>query len=393
MGIETGAGRDGYVDFSRPSLGTQEIGEVVAALESGWLSTGPRVRDFERRFAEFVGAPHALAVSSCTAALHLALLAAGVGPGDEVITTPLTFCATANAILQTGAIPVFADVDPATMNLDPAAAAAAVTPRTKALLPVHYGGRPADVVALRAVADRHGLALIEDAAHCVDGAVNGRRVGSIGDFTCFSFYATKNLTTGEGGMVTTASGQADEWMRVASLHGMSKDAWSRYSRAGGRLYDVVMCGFKYNMMDIQAALGLKQLERLPEMQARRRALWERYDEGLADLPLARPAAPAPGTVHARHLYAVLVDASRTGCSRDDLRQSLQERGIGTSVHFTALHLFTYYAQRLGLRRGQFPAAEYISDHTLSLPFSPALSDEEADRVVDNVRELVGRPRA
>lgn len=393
MSTQGEGGREAVVDFARPAIGDSEIGDVVAALESGWLSTGPRVQEFERAFASYVGARHAVAVNSCSAALHLALLAAGVGPGDEVITTPLTFCATANAVLHTGATPVFADIEPASMNLDPRQVEAALTPRTRAVLPVHFAGRPADLVALRAVAAQRGLALIEDAAHCVDGAVGDRRVGAIGDFTCFSFYATKNLTTGEGGMVTTQSAEAADWMRVAALHGMSKDAWSRYSRSGGRLYDVVMAGFKYNMMDIQAALGLAQLRRLPELQARREAIWQRYDAGLAGLPLTLPAPPAPGTVHGRHLYAVLVDRQAAGWSRDDLRQALHERGIVTSVHFTALHLLSYYADRLALRRGMFPAAEYVSDHTMSLPFSPALTDEEVDRVIEAVRTLVGRKAA
>jgi len=393
MTTQARKGDDRFVDFARPAIGDSEIGEVVAALESGWLSTGPRVHAFEQAFAEHVGAPHAVAVNSCTAALHLSLLAAGIGAGDEVITTPLTFCATANAILHAGATPVFADIDATSMNIDPGAVASAVTPRTRAILPVHFAGRPADLAALGAVAERHALVIVEDAAHCVDGAIGSRRIGAIGNFTCFSFYATKNLTTGEGGMVTTASGEAAEWMRVAALHGMSKDAWARYSRTGGRLYDVVMAGFKYNMMDIQAALGLRQLERLPELQARRHWIWQRYEEGLAGLPLSLPAPAAPGTVHARHLYTVLVDPARTGQSRDDLRAALRDRGISTSVHFTALHLFSYYAERLGLERGMFPCAEFVSDHTLSLPLSPAMSDEDVDQVVRAMRLLVGRKAA
>jgi dTDP-4-amino-4,6-dideoxygalactose transaminase len=393
MGTESEAGNGRFVDFARPAVGESEIGEVVAALESGWLSTGPRVQQFERAFAAFVGSPHAVAVNSCSAALHLALLAAGVGPGDEVITTPLTFCATANAILHAGATPVFADVDPVSLNIDPAAVEAAITPRTRALLPVHYAGRPVAIDALRVVAERHGLAVVEDAAHAAGASFGGRRIGSIGDFTCFSFYATKNLTTGEGGMVTTSSAEAADWMRIAALHGMSKDAWSRYSRAGGRLYDVVMAGFKYNMMDVQAAIGLKQLERFADLQARRAAIWEQYDTGLARLPLTRPAPPEPGTEHARHLYAVLVDPAAAGRTRDELREALRAAGIATSVHFTALHLLTYYAERLSLQRGMFPVSERVSDQTMSLPLSPAMTDEEVQRVVGALRWLVARRAA
>ncbi len=378
-----------FVPFARPSIGAGEIAEVVATLESGWLTTGPRVAEFEQAFARYVGAPYALAVNSCTAALHLSLLAAGVAEGAEVITSPLTFCATANAIIHTGATPVFADVDPYTMNLDPDGAASRITGRTRVLLPVHYAGRPADVEAFGALGRAHGLQVVEDAAHCVEGVASGRKIGTTADFTCFSFYSTKNLTTGEGGMVTTASPEAAEWMRVASLHGLSRDAWKRYAADGRAQYDVVMAGFKYNMMDLQAAIGLHQLARLEEMGARRAALWQRYDDALADLPLVRPWPTEPGSVHARHLYTVLVDPARCAWTRDHLQQALADRGIGTSVHFRALHLHPYYAERFGLRRGQFPEAERISDQTLSLPFSASLSDQDADRTVAALRELVG----
>jgi dTDP-4-amino-4,6-dideoxygalactose transaminase len=376
------------VSFARPAIGAGEIGEVIATLESGWLTTGPRVRTFEQQFAGYVGAPHAIAVNSCSAALHLSLLAAGVGPGDEVITTPLTFCATANAIVHTGATPVFADVDPVTMNLDPAAAAAAVTPRTRAVLPVHFGGRPVDVAAFQRLARRYGLSTIEDAAHAVEAVAGGRKIGTTADFTCFSFYATKNLTTGEGGMVTTASDDAAARMRVASLHGMSRDAWRRYEHDGPADYDVVMAGFKYNMMDLQAAIGLHQLARLDEMLARREAICRRYDEELADLPITRPAAPDAGMVHARHLYTVLIDEAVCGVSREAVRRTLAADGIGTAIHFKALHLQPYFADRFGLRRGGFPNAEFVSDRTLSLPLSASLTDEDVSRTIAAVREAI-----
>ena len=376
------------VAFARPSIGVDEIDEVVATLESGWLTTGPRVEAFERRFADYIGAPHAVAVNSCTAALHLSLLAAEVGPGDEVITTPLTFCATANAVIHTGAAPVFADIDPVTMNLDPAAAAAAVTPRTRALLPVHFAGRPADVLAFGRLARRHQLRVIEDAAHAVEAVAAGLKIGTTAEFTCFSFYATKNLTTGEGGMVTTASADAAARLRVAALHGMSRDAWRRYAQGGSAQYDVVMAGFKYNMMDVQAAIGLRQLARLYGMHDRREAICRRYDEAFADLPLTLPAPPDAGMVHARHLYTVLVDERLCGVSRDRLQAQLADAGIGTAIHFKALHLHSYYADRFALRRGMFPGAEFVSDRTLSLPLSAALTDEEVDRVIEAVRERV-----
>jgi dTDP-4-amino-4,6-dideoxygalactose transaminase len=376
------------VPFAPPDLSAFEIAEVVATLESGWLSTGPRVKQFEEAFADYVGAAHAVAVNSCTAALHLSLIASGVGAGDEVITTPMTFCATANVVLHTGATPVFADIDPMSMNIDPAAVEAAVTARTRAIIPVHFAGLPADVHALLAIARPRGLTLIEDAAHCVEGMTDGKKVGAIGDFTCFSFYATKNLTTGEGGMVTTGDARAAELMRTASLHGMSRAGWARYTPGATAQYDVVMPGFKYNMMDIQAAIGLHQLARLGEMYARRSAIWARYDAGLAGLPLRLPPVPDAATVHGRHLYTVLVNEPDAGISRDTFRTRLADRGISTSVHFRALHLHPYYRDRFGLTRGMFPAAEAISDTTVSLPLSPALPMSAVERVIEAVHDAL-----
>jgi dTDP-4-amino-4,6-dideoxygalactose transaminase len=379
------------VGFAPPAIGEAEIQEVVATLRSGWLSTGPRVHEFERAFAEYIGVPHAIAVNSCTAALHLSLLAAGIGPGDEVVTTPLTFCATANVIVHTGATPRFADIDPVTWNLSVARTAETVTSRTRALIPVHYAGRPVDVAGFREVSQRHGLVLVEDAAHCVEGVTAGAKIGATADLTCFSFYATKNLTTGEGGMLTTAS---DTWayiVRTASLHGMSRDAWSRYGAGGTPHYDVVMPGYKYNMMDLQAAIGLHQLERLGDHLKRREAIWRMYDEGLSDLPLTRPAPIASGDVHARHLYTILV-GPESGWSRDGLMAALREDGISTSVHFTALHLHSFYAERFNLTRGMFPVAELVSDRTLSLPLSAGMTDGQVAQVVGAVRSRVLRTR-
>jgi len=377
-----------FVPFSPPSVGTDEIEEVVKALESGWLTTGPRVRRFEAEFAAYAGAPHAVAVNSCTAALHLSLLAAGVRPGHEVVTTPLTFCSTANVIVHAGATPVFADIDPSTWNLDAAAAAARITGATRVLLPVDYAGRPADLLAFERLARAGGLTLVEDAAHCVEGAIGQRKVGSIADFTCFSFYATKNLTTGEGGMVTVRDEAAAAFIRTASLHGMSRDAWTRYAPGGSPHYDVAMPGFKYNMMDLQAAIGLRQLARLGAMHARREAICARYDAGLEDLPLFRPAPPAAGTLHARHLYPVLVDASLCGVSRDELQQRMRDAGVDTSIHFRAVHLHSYYRERFGFVRGMFPHAEAVSDSTLSLPLSPVMPDGDVDRVIEALHDCL-----
>jgi dTDP-4-amino-4,6-dideoxygalactose transaminase len=373
--------------FAPPVIGQAEIDEVVATLTSGWLSTGPRVRRFEAAFADYVGAAHAVAVNSCTAAIHLALLALDVGPGDEVITTPMTFCATANVIVHTGATPRFADIDATTWNLTPATAAAAIDGRTRVLLPVHYGGRAADLRGFRALAAAHGLAVVDDAAHAVEAVSAGEKVGAAADLSCFSFYATKNLTTGEGGMVTTNSAPRAAFMRTASLHGISKDGWARYGPGATPHYDVLMPGYKYNMMDLQAAIGLHQLAGLPARLARRDAVWRIYDALLGDLPLTRPAPVPTGDVHARHLYTVLVEAD-SGWTRDALATHLAAQGIPTSVHFRALHLHPYYAERFGLRRGMFPAAERVSDGALSLPLHAGLDDARAVAIAQAIRHAI-----
>lgn len=377
------------VDFAPPAIGAEEIAAAVAALESGWLSSGPRVREFEQAFAAYAGVEHAVALNSCTAALHLALLTAGVGPGDDVITTPLTFCATANTVVHAGATPRFADIDPHTWNLDPVAVQAAMSDRTRAVIPVHYAGRPVDVPAFTALGMHNGVRIIEDAAHCVEGRAGGAAIGSTADFTCFSFYATKNLTTGEGGMLTTHSAEWAETIRRRALHGMSRDGWTRYARDGAPGYDIVTPGYKYNMPDLMAAIGLVQLQRLEDRWRRRDAIWRRYDDGFADLPLTLPAPSAPGDRHARHLYTVLVEPE-SGWTRDELAAALRSSGIMTSVHFRAVHLFTYYAERFGFKRGMWPVAERVSDTTLSLPLSAAMRDADVDAVIAAVRRHVLR---
>ena len=382
------------VSFAPPDIGDAEMRAVLEVLQSGWLTTGPKVKQFEAAVAAFTGAQHAIAVNSGTAALHLSLLAAGIENGREVVTSPYTFCATINAIIHAGGTPVLADIDLATLNIDPAAADAAVTPRTAALLPVHFAGRPAPLARLGGIAARHGLTIVDDAAHAFGAAAGSRRIGAAADLTAFSFHAVKNITTGEGGMVTTDRADWAERIRVLALHGMSRDAWARYAGRGAAQYEVVAAGFKYNMMDLQAAIGLQQLARVDAMQAHRRSLWQRYDEGLAELPLTRPAPVSrhdvgePEPTHAHHLYTVLVDHGLCGWTRDDLAAALRERGIATSVHFKAVHLHPYYAERFGFRRGMFPNAEFVSDRTLSLPLSAGTDEADVDRVVTVLRELV-----
>ncbi len=363
---------------------------MVATLRSGWLGTGPRVARFEEAFRAYTGARNAVAVNSCTAAMHLALLAAGVGAGDEVIVPTLTFAATANVVVHTGATPVFVDVDRHTMNLDPGLLPARVTERTRAILPVHFAGRGCDMERILAVAGPRGIRVIEDAAHAVETVCAGRKVGTIGDATCFSFYVTKNVMTGEGGMLAT---DHDDWAassRVASLHGLSRDAWKRYSSSGFKPYEVVQPGFKYNMTDIQAALGIHQLARVDKNARIREKIWARYDEAFAGLPVETPAPQAPGSRHARHLYTILLDLDRIRVSRDAVMEALKAEGIATSVHFVAMHLQPYYAERFSLRPEDFPVGAEISRRTISLPLSSLLSDADVEDVITAVHKVLGQ---
>jgi dTDP-4-amino-4,6-dideoxygalactose transaminase len=376
-----------YIVFGSPTIDREAIAAVARTMETCWIGTGPRVHEFEAEFARYVEAKYALATSSCTAALHLAMVASGVGAGDEVITTPMTFCATANAILHTGATPVFADCQRDSMNIDPAAIEAAITPRTRAVVPVHFAGRPADMDAISAIARRHNLLVIEDAAHAIESRYRGRKVGSIGHLTCFSFYVTKNMTTGEGGMVTTDDAALAEKIRILGLHGLSADAWSRFSDAGYKHYDVVWPGFKYNLTDMAASLGLSQLPKLGGWLERRAALWHRYDQAFADLPLTTPAPPAPDTLHARHLYTILLDP-KASLSRDGFMAEMHRRQIGTGVHYRALHVHPYYRDRWNFRPEQFPNALSIGQSTVSLPLMPTLTDEDVGRVIEAVRALL-----
>ncbi|MBI3747760.1 MAG: DegT/DnrJ/EryC1/StrS family aminotransferase [Chloroflexi bacterium] len=375
--------------FGQPDIREEEIAEVVETLRSGWLGTGPRTKQFESEFASYVGARHAIAVNSCTAGLHLSLLALGVGPGDEVIAPALTFAATVNVIVHVGATPVLVDVDRSTQNIDPNSVARAITPRTRVIMPVHMAGRPAPMTELLDLAQPRGVDIVEDAAHAVEAWAGDRKIGSIGRLTAFSFYVTKNVVTGEGGMVTTDDDALADDLRVRSLHGMSRDAWRRYSSAGFQHYDVVLPGWKYNMTDLQAALGIHQLRRVEENLERRRILWNRYLEGLADIPgVELPAPSREVDVHARHLFTVLVDPVVAGISRDDLISELKARNIGTGVHFRPIHTHSYYAKRLPYRLGDLPASEEIGDRTLSLPLSSKLTLADVDDVIEALHQAI-----
>ena len=381
--------RDEPLTFGTPAIGEAEIAEVVDTLRSGWLTTGPRVARFEELFAQRTGAAHAVAVASCTGGLHISLVAAGVGPGDEVITSPLTFCATAHAIVHAGAQPVFADVDPRTGNVDPAAVEAAIGPRTAAIIPVHLAGRPCEMDELEAIARRHGLLLVEDAAHAAGAAYRGRAAGTIGDTGCFSFYATKSVAIGEGGMVTARAADLADRIRLYAHHGLGERTWDRDAGGSYRHQVSLLPGFKCNMTDVQAALGIHQLARLDDEIDGRAAVWRRYDERLADLPLERPGPWADDVRHARHLYSIVVRTEETGTTRDQLLTELYELGIGAGVHFMPVHLHPYYRETAGGREGQFPNAEYIGNRTVSLPLSSALTEEDVDDVVAAVGHAVG----
>jgi dTDP-4-amino-4,6-dideoxygalactose transaminase len=379
-----------YIVFGKPKFSEEEIEDVARTLRGGWAGTGPRVKEFQSAFAKYIGAERAVAVGSCTAALHLAMVAAGIGEGDEVITTPLTFAATANAVVHSGAVPVFADVDPISMNIDPAEVERRISPRTRAILPVHYAGRPCDMDALRLVAHRYGLLLIEDAAHAIESRYRGRKVGSLGDISCFSFYVTKNISTIEGGMLCTNREDIASKAQILALHGMSADAWARFSDRGYKHYDVIYTGFKYNMTDVQAALGLHQLARIDEWLQRREVIWGRYDEAFRDLPCRIPAPPEADTVHARHLYTLQIDRAEAGISRDDFMMSMHQAGIGCGVHYRALHTQPFYRKQFGHRPEDFPIANTLGEQTVSIPLSQHLSDAEVERVISAVRTTLKR---
>jgi len=384
------------IPFHKPSITKSEIDAVSEVLRSGWLTTGPKARELEAAVANYVGhaasgsaPPRAVALSSCTAALHLALIAAGVGSGDEVVTSPYTFVSTGETVLYLGAKPVFVDVEPATKNIDPTKVEAALTPRTKAIVTISIAGHPCRSKEVAAIASGRGIPVVEDAAHSLTARIGNAPVGTQADITCFSFYATKGVTAGEGGMAVTARQEWAERMRRLCLHGLSDAAWSRYGKGGWWDYDVTELGYKYNLTDIQAALALAQMARAEDMRSRREAIALRYTETLRGIPgLATPKV-APGVRHAWHLYQVAVasNAMKRGGEggRTALALALREDGIGVSVHFKPLHMFPYYQERLGVRPGQFPAAERCFEETLSLPIYPDLTDAEADRVAERVR--------
>jgi dTDP-4-amino-4,6-dideoxygalactose transaminase len=381
--------KDKFLVFGNPLIENDEIDEVVASMKSGWIGTGPKVAWFEREFAEYKGVQYAAALNSCTAALHLSILASGIKPGDEVITTPMTFCATVNAIIHAGATPVLADIDPRTMNIDPSQIESKITQKTCALLPVHFAGRPCDMDAILDIAKRHRLKVIEDCAHAIESEYKGKKTGTFGDFGCFSFYVTKNIITGEGGMVLAKREEDIARIKVLGLHGMSKDAWKRFSDVGYKHYFVAECGFKYNMMDIQAAIGIHQLKRVEQYWKRRREVWQMYNTAFADLPITIPAGPEPDTRHAYHLYTILIDKNKTGVSRDEFLDAMTENNIGVGVHYLSIPEHPYYQKTFGWKAEDYPNAMSVGRHTASLPLSAKITDEDTNDVITTVRKIIG----
>ena len=382
---------DEFLPFSRPTISREAIEEVVACLQSGWITTGPRVKKFEEALAVYVGAPRVLALSSATAGLHLALAALSLEPGDEVITTPMTFAATLNTIVLAGGRPVLVDVEPATYNMDVNRLAGAITSRTRAIIPVHFAGLPVDMDPLYALAEKHGLRVIEDAAHAIGTEYRGRRIGSFGDTQVFSFHPNKNITTGEGGAVATRDTGLADRIALLRFHGMDREAWNRFGKTGNQHYEIVTPGFKYNMMDMQAALGLHQLPALEGFIVRRTEIARRYQTLLADWPQwTLPGTPAYPHRHAWHLFTPLINPQDANMDRDAFMQGMKERNIGTGLHYQAVHLYPYYRDHFGFRRGDFPNAESISDRIVSLPLFPAMSDADLERVITAMADLFRR---
>lgn len=380
--------RETFLPYSVPLLEDDDINEVVDTLKSGWVAKGPRTIEFEKRFAEYTGAKYAIAMNSATAALHIALIAGGVKPGDEVITTPITFAATVNTIIHVGATPVFVDVDPNTFCIDANKIEAKITDKTKAIVPVHYTGHACDMDKIRAIAEKYNLFVSEDAAHAIDTYYKGDLIGKKGDCASFSFYATKNICTGEGGMLTTNREDIAEKARVISTHGMSKAAWNRYGKGGSWRYDIEYPGHKYNMFDIQAALAKTQMNKLEFMQDRRKEIVKKYEEAFSHLDGIKLPPEAEYTTHSWHLYVVRLDLDKLTIDRDKFIELMAEANIGTSVHFIPVHLMSYYRENYGYKEGDFPVAESYFDTILSLPLYPKMNDDDVEDVINAVTNII-----
>ena len=379
--------RERFLPFAAPLTGQEEVDAVVECVRSGWLTTGFKTREFEKKIAEAIGCKHALAVNSCTAALHLALEALGVGPGDEVITSPMTFTATAAVVEHLGARPVFVDVEPDTLNLDARRVEPAITPRTKAILPVHFAGLACDMDPILDAGRRHGIKVVEDAAHAIPPLYKGNLIGTLGDITCFSFYATKNITTGEGGMLATEDDAIAERVKLMHLHGMSRDAWKRYQEAGSWSYEVLAPGFKYNLSDVASAIGIPQLKRCWDFHARRREIARRYHEAFQALDTIQVPAAPDDAAHGWHLYVIQLQLDRLSIDRDQFIRELSARKIGVSVHFIPLHIQPYYRDRYGYAANDFPNAYGAFQRIISLPIYAKMTDDDVEDVIATVTDI------
>ncbi|HZY59007.1 MAG TPA: DegT/DnrJ/EryC1/StrS aminotransferase family protein [Candidatus Binataceae bacterium] len=384
--------RNSFLPFHVPEISEEDIAAVAGALRSGWVTAGPQVKDFEAQFVRYTGAEHAIAVNSGTAALHLALEAAGIKASDEVLVPAMTFAATAEVVVQLGARPVLVDCTPDTLNIDPAAIERAVTPRTRAIIPVHFAGHPCDMDAIMQIAAARRLTVVEDAAHALPARWRGRMVGTIGDLTCFSFYATKTITTGEGGMITTANPDWAERMRIMSLHGISKDAWKRYTAEGSWRYEIIAPGYKYNLTDIAAALGISQLARCEDFLRARLRCKRRYDEGFAGVSAIKTPVSVGDIEHAWHLYVIKLDLEQLRIDRDQVIALLKDRNIGVAVHFIPLHMHPYYRDTYGYTPADFPCASAAFERIISLPIYPRLSDADIEEVVSAVIDITTQYR-
>lgn len=382
--------RKEFLTYGLPLIEEDDIAEVVDSLKSNWITKGPKTNKFETQFAEYIGVKHAIAVNSCTAGLHLSLVAAGLGVGDEVITTPMTFAASANVIIHTGATPIFADIDPVTMNIDVNEIRKKITPRTKAIIPVHIAGHPCEMDEIMGLAQEHNLFVLEDAAHAVYTQYKGKLIGSIGNATAFSFYATKNLATGEGGMVTTNDDALAEKIRIMSTHGMSRNAWNRYSSSGSWYYEILYPGFKYNMTDIQAALGITQLAKLERMQGVRLEIAERFNEEFGKMPELEIPVTKDYARNAWHLYILKLNLGKLSIDRAKFIEELKEEQIGTSVHFIPLPMHPYYRDTFNFQKGDFPQAETTYERIISLPLYPKMSKQDTEDVIEAVKRIVKR---
>ena len=372
------------VPFHQPSFGEEEISEMVQTLLSGWLTAGPKTRHFEKVFADYIGCKHAIGLNSCTAGLHLSLISSGISSGDEVITSPMTFAATANVIVHQRAKPIFVDVDPGTLTLNYSEIESKINVKTKAIIPVHYGGHPCDMDPIMELAQKYNLTIIEDAAHALESKYRGKKVGNIGHLTSFSFYATKNITTGEGGMLTTNDDSLAEKIRILRLHGLSKDAWKRDGKDGFQHYEIIVPGYKYNMYDMQASLGIHQLKKVGAFLNRREQIVKKYDEAFDDVDEIQLLNTRPDVQNAHHLYIIVVKTENLKASRDVIINEVQKRGVGVAVHFRALHLHPFYRQRFKCKEGMFPQAEYYSDRIISLPLYPKMTDDNVSKVIETV---------